>query len=231
MNKIELKEEITELDKEKIATFIAFQRLRVPDFSKRIQEMTNKMTKAVNKRLYSNEKLTTKYIEKYNKEKRTAIDPKAFFELVKNEDYFIQMNREGEIQLMMASVKDHFNYFMQMEWRIVFAPVNSAFVVSDNPFIIFSPSEHNPYRGVGIITPGVVKLIPLSKNFYIALLDKGNKITSHNAIREHCKFINDHIALNCDRFVYSHSLPLLKSIIERTKLKERPERIRVEVNN
>ena len=223
IDKFGKQESLNNSEKERLAVYVAYQRVRVPHFANQMQVLSDKLYKAVNKRIFYNEEQAKHLIEKYNKDKNKNIelDPKVFLETIQDENYKMIESREYEIEMMLKSGLDHINYFMQMDWKIIFSPNNGAFITSDNPFVLFSPTEHNPFGGVGIITKGAVKAIPLSKDFYLAIFDKGNELGFYKCDRKHCRHINDTVALNCDRFVYSHSKELLKSVVERVKLKER----------
>gem|GEM_PF-4320079 len=195
IGKIEKSESLSEKEKAQLSFFVALQKNRVPYFSKHTKELS--------------EAALTKLAQMFERPGGNRLEVK------------VEQSREYEIKLLLEISAEMASYFAHMSWRIIFAPQSSAYITSDNPFVLFSPVENSPYRGVGVITKGAVKAIPLSKSFYLAMFDEGKDVAFYKADRRHCRHINDNVALNCDRFVYSHSEQLLRSVVERVNLKDR----------
>lgn len=232
IDKLEAFEPMSVEEKERIATYAAFQRVRVPEHAARVHEMREKTYHEMNKRMFRSKHDVNQLLSEYEaaRGEKVEVEPEDFLRIIRNEELGLRKDREFEIGAMLTSVVEIIPRLMQMEWKVVFAPSEGAFLTSDNPFVLFPPSTPSPYRGVGIATPGAVKLLPLSRGMYLAFFDEGYEVKACTANRTHCRFVNDHIALNANRFVYSHSRELLASVVNRTKLKDQPKRERISIN-
>ena len=225
VDKINNKTLINEDEKIILATFISFQYTRVPDFQKKMDESSEKMIKKISQMRFSSIEATKKIIEemeKKNIDTANKVTPKEIFEFVQRGSYSVKIPRERSIKDMLILGESMFKYFVQMDWLFLYTPKESSFILSDNPFFIIPPDNRdlNNFwdRGVGIITPGARKVMPLSSKVCLIMLDYGNKIISKNIDGKRVRSINQWTATSSDRFVYAKDKPLLERIIKDTKI-------------
>ena len=118
---------------------------------------------------------------------------------------------EGMLDIGQACI-DH---FLQMDWLFLWAPKNTSFITSDNPFLLLPPRDYDPSSiiGIGIATPGARKIIPLTPQTCLIMQDRGVRITTLAADQRTIKAINLASAYNSNRFLIAHSKPPLERIV------------------
>ena len=104
----------------------------------------------------------------------------------------------------------------QMDWVFAHAPDGSQFITSDVPFGIIPPRDWKPeglLGGVGILTPGAVKAIPLTGRTLLLAFDKG-EITRHADMTEVVvREFNLATTARTERFTIGKDRALLESLI------------------
>jgi hypothetical protein len=127
------------------------------------------------------------------------------------------------VTLMMGLVPQIGETLLSLQWLIVLAPPRKSFVTCDTPVVITRPEGHHPVRGVGIVTPGAEKIVPLSPHAALVMWDR----TARNDVRvgimdpDRLRSVNEMFMRQCERFVFSRSEQLLRSLARAV----RPERI------
>lgn len=191
-------------DKEVLAVFVAFQHTRVPDFFKGMDEMTQAMVDKITEWEFPNEKI------------------------------LVKVPKEHNLKTMMMLAKEIVPIFLVLDWTLLRAPKSTAFITSDSPFFIVPPPGRNKNnfheRGVGIVTPGAQKCMPLSSSVCIVMGDNGSKIKEFNVDRKQVRRMNQNIAVFSDNYVISQHKALLERIIKDTKIDQWQKTKRIEVN-
>lgn len=111
--KIDNEEPISPKDKEALAVFVSFLKVRVPDFEKTINEMTEKNLKIQNEFMFSSEENTDRVLKDIEKKTGKKIDvlPKDFMEFVLSGQYDIGFPREHSLEMMLSSGADFVRFF------------------------------------------------------------------------------------------------------------------------
>ena len=235
IEKVDDKQKITAEEKEILATFISFQKTRVPDFEKKTNEAHEKMIKKMNQLMFSSKKRVESQFKKYERDtgKKINMSSEEFMNFVQNDKYYIKFPREHSIKLMLNLGKDFIMYFIQMNWLFLWVSPKTSFMTSDNPFMLLPPADYNPNSpyGIGIITAGAKKIIPLSQKTCLVMGDHGGEISGKSINRDVVRKINCDIAANSDRFVISRDKSLLKKIVSITKIDQRRREQRVQIIN
>jgi hypothetical protein len=231
--KLDKKESINTEEKEILAIFISFLKTRVPHFEKLTNESSEKIMKQMNRLMFSSEERVAAMIDRYEKEtgKKIKIDPKELIDFIQGDRYDIKFPREHSIESMLLLGQDLIGYFLQMDWFFLWAPKNSSFITSDNPFLLLPPSDYNPksFYGVGILTPGAKKIIPLTSHTCLIMGDHGGRMIGRIADPKAIRAINLYSAINSDRFLIARAKLLLERIVQITKVNklEKKERIKI----
>ncbi len=233
IDKIDARENIAVEEKESLATFISFQKTRVPDFEKNINKLSEKLFKKNIQKTSSHETVAS-FIKEYEKntDKKLNISPEELFEISQNENrYSIEFIREWSLTMAIRLGRDSIKYFLDMDWIFLQVPKKASFITSDNPFALVPPSNYDPKSlyGVGLITPGAKKQIPLSQRTCLVMTDHGQNILSREIDRELVRKVNLITAINSDRFLIARDITLLKNIVKITKVNERKKKERVRV--
>ena len=225
IDKINSKEKIDNDEKSSLSVFIGFQSTRIPEFRKSFDDMSEQMMKFVNQMLVSDEARTEKLLKNYEEKtgKRTELTVKDFREFIIGDEYTIEFHDNWSLGSMLYSGFELSKYFLQMDWLILYAPDKTSFITSDAPFVLIPPNDYDPKRpyGVGIITKGARKIIPLSKSACLMMFDKGETIQTDEISRNQVRDINLYVTSNCYRFLFARDYELLKSLVKRTRIDKR----------
>jgi len=223
-SKINSKQQLDPEEKQTLALFIAFQNTRIPDFQKKTEKLLEKMYKSVGQAVfYSIDKTKEILGEDESKEinREGKVSAEEMFNFVKNGDYKVGVNREFSIKSMLKVGQDTAGYLLQMNWIFLCCPTSTSFITSDSPFFIIPPQKSDDSfwsRGVGILTPGATKIIPLSAGICLAMGNKGELLNYMEIDRKETRTINQMIAENSDRYIIAESKSLLERIIKDTKV-------------
>ena len=213
--------EMIDLDEKLILTaFISLLHSRVPYYKKEHNEILDKYIKIYNKKFFSNKKNTQKLIERFAKNKEEkSISPESMMDFIKKEQYTIEANKEWTLESMFDMARAFSIYLFQMDWQFCYS-YKSSFVTSDNPFVLIPPSDFKKkgIHGLGILVPGVKKIVPLTQKVCLVICDKGDKIEKINISSKEVREINCHIAKYCDNLLISKDKILLKKLIEITSI-------------
>lgn len=231
IKKINEGQKITESEKEGLSIFISFQKTRVPVFKETHDETMKIFYKTL--LAYAPKPILSKAIASVEGKTGQKVNLTCD-EITKeiqhfDERYEIKLPSGNHFDVMLKSAIGIGEHLLQMNWEFIYAPLKKSFITSDNPFSLIPPMNHNTFRGVGIITPGAVKLIPLSAKVCLIIFDKGNRMNYLSATPEKVRSINKYITIGCDRLLIGESLSLLKSLVEATKIYNIKETARINV--
>lgn len=220
ISKVDKGEELTAEDKNKLSLFVSYMWFRVPDYQKQFNELADGMSKHLLRFIYSSGEEGRQYHERISRE-NPAIGNISFEEKkksVKENEYPIVPNKNEYLKSMMKMGLEIADLFRQMEWIFFHPVVGSTFICTDSPVVLGAPKDYdaNSFYGVGIITPGATKLIPLSKISCMIMLDHGDKCSHYTVGQDQVRRTNLELAVNCDRYMYSSSRNLLASLVKRT---------------
>ncbi|MCH8029436.1 MAG: DUF4238 domain-containing protein [Candidatus Dadabacteria bacterium] len=233
IHKIEAREPLSQDDRDLLSLFISFIKHRVPDFENFVNEFYEKTIKRVCQIMYSSEDNTRQILSKFEEETGEKLDgdPQDFMEFVKRDNYTLKMNRQLTLASMLNQSPDFANYLRQMEWVFTCAPENTSYVTTDNPFLLLPPEDYNPNNpyGVGILTPGAKKIVPLTKNTCLWMYERGDSTTYADVTEKDVDMINLVIASSCDRFLIGQDKSQVENLVEivHLPLKNKVERIKV----
>ena len=232
INKIDMGNTITSEEKVILSFFISFQKTRVPDFEKSVNELSGKMLTAIIQKSSSKDDIVS-FIKEYKKNtgKKVKMSPEDLLDFIQSNEFSIDFEREWSLPMILRLGVEFSQHFVNMNWIFLWAPKNSSFITSDNPFVLVPPSNYDlkSLYGVGLITPGAKKLIPLSQRTCLMITDYGHSISNKEIDSLTVKKINLNIAIRSDRFLIAKDKPLLKKIVEITKVNEwkKKESVRV----
>lgn len=213
------KEQLHPVERSDLAIFLALQAVRVPSAEKTMVEGTEKVmsaymqeflrTLATNKQAFDSFK--KKMEEKCAKHDFTQKDLHKQLSEGKMPSLTLNIPRSTTVKMMFDLVnEDLAPGFNKLNWRVLEAPKNCAFVTSDNPFVNL---------GRGLLEPHTFKIFPLTPRKVLLIghtQDASLGYGKCNAKQVH--MFNKNIALRSERYVFSHSKPLLRRTVERTKI-------------
>lgn len=165
-----------------------------------------------------------------NKEEK-SISPESMMNFIKKEQYTIKVNKEWTLESMFNMARAISIYLFQMNWQFYYSS-KSSFITSDNPFVLIPPSGYKKSEiyGLGILTPGVKKIVPLTQKVCLVICDKGDKIEKINISSKEVREVNCYIAENCDNLLISGYKILLEKLKKITNIDKSKVNSRVEVS-
>jgi hypothetical protein len=140
------------------------------------------------------------------------------FELLQSGGYAYSEPRQNVIKMMLEMSGDFADLFLNMEWCVAHTPARMSLVVTDAPLLLIPTSEWQAGTAVGLATPGVHKMIPLSRRVALFIGDFGNHFEFKPLTRGQTRENNLALAERCERFVIGCDEPLIQSIVRRAHL-------------
>ncbi|MGZ8900093.1 MAG: DUF4238 domain-containing protein [Limisphaerales bacterium] len=129
-------------------------------------------------------------------------------------------SREDVIETMIESSLKLIPVIAAFDWIVLHAPSDSAFIVTDDPFIIVPPPNIDTrYRGVGIATAGSKKFVPLTSNTCLLMTDRGGRYSQRDLGAGKVRQINFQLAIRAFQNVFARDEALLRKNVERARLK------------
>lgn len=223
----------TDHDREVLALFCALLHTRVPQFDRSMQELINGAFRALAHRDATNVEDVRIQHEEFEARTGTpmGMSPEEDFELLKDDRYTIVEPRRNVIKMMLQLSGDLAEVFLNMRWAIAYTPPRKSLIVTDVPLLLIPPAERrSPQRSFGIATPGVHKMIPLTRTMALFIGDVGPGFDFLGLTQAEVRENNLALASRCERFVIGCDEALVRSVIRRAQLEGsmRPPLVTVE---
>lgn len=205
-----------------LALFMALMLTRTPEFDRLVRAITEPILK----RLLT-EVATLGSAEKFLKMEETKsgivsdTTAEKLYNVFKGSGFEVSLNRNMPLQHMIAVAGKVANILLAMNWMIIHAPSGHSFVTCDDPFVIIPPeSLSSTVYGIGVATPGAVKLLTLTQNIALLVLDRGtrrgHKCVSQAVVQD----LNLRVTIQTDRLLIGSDKTLLQSLVSETRLHE-----------
>ena len=218
--KIDSGEQLDNIDKSTLARFIGYQMVRVPHFRRLCNDIAESLIDEDTKLSFGDiEHARESLIEIGTSQSR--ITDEHLSELVKftNEiRYNITVDKSLSIEKILQLGETLGKLFHGLRWRINVVTKDDAFITSDNPLTIVGPPTDGADCGVGVLTPGALKLFPLSSDFCLVMSDKGDRIVRKPLQSELVGWMNSCTARNATRFLIAQDKDVLAETIKEAVL-------------
>lgn len=127
--------------------------------------------------------------------------------------------RQNVIKTMLQSSGTIASVLLEMQWMVGRVPSRMSLLTTDSPLLLIVPPELNgSRRGIGIATPGVHKMIPLTRGLALFIGDFGDDLEFVQLTKGQVRANNLALASRCERFVIGGDEPLVQSVVRRTAL-------------
>jgi len=219
IKKIEQRGVITYSEKQELSLFIALLSTRVPQFFDNISDILEAQLKSYSQIAFADQGRVDHLIRQYPEELKD-LDSEGLVEFVQRDEFEINPTREFLLVKMLMLGLEIAHSLYQMEWFILHSVDNQPIVTNDAPFIILAPKNlEPPYPyGIGITHKDAVKIVPLTKNCALAMVNPGNRLVHRGFNKEQVTKLNEIMALSSERLLIGSSKELLNSIIDSTNL-------------
>jgi uncharacterized protein DUF4238 len=232
LDKLIAGKDINHSEKQAISVFVSFMMNRVPDYEKSVNEIKKHMVKKMSDMVFYDEERTQAIMDRVENEtgEKSDISAQDLVDFYKSGEYGIEINRNFSLDLMLRNSPEFAKYFCMMDWNVFHAPARCTFVTTDNPVFLIPPEDHKShYYGVGLITPGALKVFPLSQKTCLVMYDHGSLTIHAEATQQQVRDLNLEITNNAHRFVIGRDQALVRSLVNRTKLTEREPQMRFSI--
>lgn len=131
----------------------------------------------------------------------------------------IEVHRRASLHIMLKMAPDIANTMYEMDWTIARRPDDkTSFITTDSPFCLVPGPDHvpQPFRGIGLKTPGILKVLPLSQASALIMSEPGEAMFSRTLTRDQVRQTNHAIAMQCQNFVFARDLQLVERIVKTT---------------
>ncbi len=226
---------VTPEEKAALATFLAAQYTRVPESLLITEGFGVENTKEIIKRLALMTPHFEKTIEEIEQARGITLSDEtkaAYRKIVIEKTYNVTFPKEFMLDTMLKLMQGFSNLMYQMEWHVFIAPKDSPFITSDHPVFTYNPKPEGLWgRAIGLMALNCETTALLTPKIAIYLLQNldASAVTFFEASSDIVDTINLRTAVCSTRFVFSHAFPLLRQIVERTRLGERPPYSQVRV--
>ncbi len=222
------KSSVTEKEKAALATFLAAQYTRVPESLRTTEGFSVEATKEIIKRLALMTPHFDKTIDNFEHERGVILSDEtkeAYRKIAVDKAFNVKFPKEYMLDTMIKLMQGFYGVMYQMEWIVLTAPKHKAFISSDHPVFTFNPKPEGFWgSGIGLIALNCETIAVLTPKIAIYLSQNLNPtpVKFFNVSDDLVDNINLRTAICSSRFVFSDSLPLVRRIVERTRLGERP---------
>lgn len=221
---------INDEEKSNLSLFLSLLYVRVPEFENLLNEVSDKLIKKIIKHECTTEEQAKAILKGQEQSgEQLQVTANDLVEFVQNEQYSITVSRDESLRQMLSLSKEIAAYLSLMDWLFIQSEPNTSFITTDNPFTLVPPQNYNGYSGIGIITKGAIKVVPLSRKTCLTILDSGNSINYKKVSINEVKSINCTVAGNCDRFIFGRDEALVKSIVKTTRIDQLEKQGRVQI--
>ncbi len=237
ITKLEMREEITPMERGHLALFVAFLWLRTPTSKKETLGMQQELAEKSMRMMYhfpQQKDMMREFFEKQGKhftdeELDDLID---FATNPKRSTLVIDFPPGYWIKQMLELADKIYVYLAHCVWEIRHAVKNYAYITSDNPVLLIPSEPPHPFYGFGLLTPGVKKTVPLTANMYLIMHEPQKELELIHTVgdKEFFREVNEWIMENAERFVFSPDKGKLEKMLKvNPKLaKPRGKRYRVD---
>lgn len=201
--KIDARQPIDGDERYALALYTAFQHTRTPAFQNTSDEMSSILTR----------QLVAMAPEPVDGESMTEEQIAAMLGL--------EMGRRATLRLMLSISPQIAELLYEMDWVIARRPDDkSSFITTDSPFCLIPGPDHvpQPFRGIGISTPGILKTIPLSQSSALLITEPGQGMVDLTLTRDQVRGTNIAVAAQCKNLVFGRDMRVVERTVKESQV-------------
>jgi hypothetical protein len=150
--------------------------------------------------------------------------PEEAFAMLTGDEYAFTPHRNDIIAMMLRLAVDLGEHLNQFTWHIVHTEVEAQFVAIDAPLVVPPPANWAGDRGYGLLTPGVISVLPLTARCAIFLENAGTYTDHYIMPLEGIHINNKGIVTHSERYVFARDRTYLEQVVIESRLSEIPLR-------
>ncbi|MFA7676487.1 MAG: DUF4238 domain-containing protein [Candidatus Shapirobacteria bacterium] len=201
--------EINEQEKADLSIFISFLWLRTPKSKTRMNSMTTNLHEKVSRMsiaMTPNENLKEFFKKRgKNLSNKEIDDLKEFAKDEKRSKFILHIPQNYWIKEMLQLGMDIAPAFQICDWEFCVSNKPYAFITSDNPFMLLPSKPIHPFDGLGLMTDGAKKIVPLNSKICLIMHEPSkNPLNTYREVdKNYFRMINEFTYKNAQRFVFS----------------------------
>jgi len=233
IKKVEQEQDISDQERNDFSLFLSFLWIRVPYSKKEFERSTQQLYEKIARKSVA--VTPKKNLKEFFKKRGKNLTNKEIDDLV---DFAINEKRskikvtvpQGYwIKQMLLLGVDIAPALEIADWEFRIATKSFAFVTSDNPFLLLPNRRLRPFEGLGLLTPGAKKIIPITAKICLIIHEpqKNPRTVYADADKPFFRKINNWIVKYSDRFIYSADKGKVEKMIKLYKdlLRPAPKRL------
>lgn len=208
--------ELSGEERHALALYAAFQHTRTPVFENTVDSIGQHLIQRVAKMAFADEE-TAAATMAATQNGFAGVTAAQIAEVAQHLE--IEVHRKASLHMMLNMAPDIANTMYEMDWMIARRPDNkTSFITTDSPFCLVPGPDHvdQPFRGIGLKTPGMLKVLPLSQASVLIMSEPGGGLVDQILTRDQVRQINHAIAMQCQNFVFGRDMQLVENIVKRT---------------
>jgi len=233
IKKVEQKQDLTDQERNDFSLFLSFLWIRVPYSKKEFERSTQQLYEKIARKsvAMTPKKNLKEFFEKRGKDLTDKeIDDLVDFAINEKRSKITVTVPQGYwIKQMLLLGVDIAPALEIADWEFRIATKSLAFVTSDNPFLLLPSRPVHPFEGLGLLTPGAKKAIPITAKICLVIHEpqKNPRTVYTEADKPFFRKINNWVVKHSDRFVYSADKGKVGKMIKLNKelLKPAPKRL------
>ncbi len=213
------KSSINDQDRANLSLFVAFLYLRTPSSKKNLLGVQEKLREKMARMMFSlpKQKERMKQFFKQKGEEKTDKEIDDLIDFAKNPKRSIIKTKfapEYWIKQMLTLSMKIAPDFEICGWEVKHTVRKFALMTSDDPVMLIPSERSNSPWGIGLRTPGVKKVIPLSSRAVLIIHGptKVPTLVHTEALKPFSKKVNEWTMRNSERFVFSPDIGKLERI-------------------
>jgi len=233
IKKVAQKQDLTNQERNDFSLLLSFLRIRVPYSKKEFERSTQQLYEKISRKWIAMplKKNLKEFFEKQGKNlTNKEIDDLVNFAInEKRSKIIVNVPHSYWIKQMLLLGVNIAPALEIADWEFRVATKSFAFVTSDNPFLLLPSRPLDPFEGLGLLTPGAKKVVPITAKICLVIHEpqKNPRTVYTEADKPFFRKINNWIVKYSDRFVYSADKGKVGKMIRHNKelLKPAPKRL------
>lgn len=201
---------------------------RTPDFHEGVNRVEGRLIKKFSRMMFRTDEDAARSLEEWKTEVPDApdIDAKELFDFFQRGEFEVTIHRNRSIEHLLRLSPEFAKTIVRLNVGILHAPDKAAFITTDRPFVITPPRDSSwipKWAGVGLLTPGAQKFVPLASDLAVVFGDPGNNFRHTKLSRDQVKAVNALVGQMTDRFMIGRDQALIEAWSKRLNLAEIPK--------
>lgn len=212
IKKIDAGDELTAEERYVLSLYSAFQHTRTPVFQHTVEGISTHIVKRIAQMMQAPTSAEAAAAHAPEEQREvTAAQMQDMAEHLK-----ITVNRQASLQMMLKMAPDIADTLYGIDWIIARRPdEKTSFITTDSPFCLVPGPGHvqDGFSGIGLKTPGVMKVFPLSQSSVLVMTEPGYGMFDKRLTREEVRQTNEAVARQCQNFVFGRDMALIKRVV------------------